>query len=40
MVEVFPARFVSEYVEMRRAEWDEYHGQVTSWERAKYLSLF
>ncbi|MBV9665788.1 MAG: type III glutamate--ammonia ligase, partial [Actinobacteria bacterium] len=38
--EVFPAPFVSAYVEMKRLEWDEYHGQVTDWERQKYLELF
>jgi glutamine synthetase len=35
--EVFPAEFVSAYVEMKQSEWDEYHSQVTSWERSKYL---
>jgi glutamine synthetase len=37
---VFPAPFVSAYVEMKRLEWDEYHAQVTDWERKKYLELF
>ena len=32
--------FVSAYVDMKRGEWDEYHSQVTDWERAKYLELF
>jgi glutamine synthetase len=35
--EVFPARFVSAYTEMKQAEWDDYHRQVTDWERDKYL---
>jgi glutamine synthetase len=35
--DVFPARFVQEYVEMKRTEWDSYHGQVTAWERRRYL---
>jgi glutamine synthetase len=35
--EVFPADFVKEYVEMKRLEWDEYHAQVTPWERDRYL---
>jgi glutamine synthetase len=35
--EVFPPRFVDEYVGMKRAEWDEYHAQVTDWERERYL---
>lgn len=37
---VFPAQFVSAYVDMKRAEWDEYHSQVSEWEIAKYLELF
>jgi glutamine synthetase len=37
---VFPAPFVSAYSEMKRLEWDEYHSQVTDWERKKYLELF
>jgi glutamine synthetase len=35
--EVFAPLFVKEYAEMRRAEWDEYHAQVTDWERRRYL---
>ena len=35
--EVFPPRFIDEYVAMKRAEWDEYHSQVTDWERERYL---
>jgi len=38
--DVFPANFVSAYVDMKRGEWDDYHSQVTDWERAKYLELF
>ena len=38
--EVFTPQFVSAYVEMKRSEWDEYHAQVTDWERSKYLELF
>ena len=37
---VFPAHFVAEYVGMKRAEWDEFHGQVTAWERTKYFDMF
>jgi len=37
---VFPAQFVTEYVAMKRAEWDEFHGQVTEWERTKYFDMF
>ena len=37
---VFPAQFVAEYVGMKRAEWDEFHGQVTEWERTKYFDMF
>jgi glutamine synthetase len=35
--QVFPGRFVTEYVRMKRNEWDEYHSQVTDWERERYL---
>ena len=37
---VFPAQFVSAYSGMKRAEWDEYHAQVTDWERERYLLAF
>lgn len=32
-----PADFVAEYVAMKSDEWDEYHSQVTDWERTRYL---
>jgi glutamine synthetase len=35
--EVFPADFVTEYIDMKQQEWDEYHAQVTPWERDRYL---
>jgi glutamine synthetase len=35
--EVFPGGFVAEYVDMKYAEWDEFHAQVTPWERDRYL---
>jgi glutamine synthetase len=38
--EVFPAPFVAAYSEMKHQEWDEYHAQVTDWERATYLERF
>jgi glutamine synthetase len=38
--DVFPKRFMTEYVEMKRIEWDEYHSEITPWERRKYLTLF
>jgi glutamine synthetase len=38
--EVFSPQFVSAYSDMKRQEWDEYHAQVTDWERSKYLELF
>lgn len=38
VAEVFAPQFVREYVEMRRAEWDDYHAQVTDWERRRYLT--
>jgi len=25
---------------MKKAEWDEYHAQVTDWERERYLLAF
>ena len=34
---VFPKRFVSEYVDMKYAEWDSYHSTVSDWERDRYL---
>jgi glutamine synthetase len=37
---VFPAQFVTAYSGMKRAEWDEYHAQVTDWEREQYLLAF
>jgi glutamine synthetase len=38
--DVFPAPFVAAYVEMKQREWDDYHRQVTDWERSKYLLTF
>jgi glutamine synthetase len=38
--QVFPAPFVNAYIEMKRAEWDDYHRQVGEWERRKYLLAF
>ena len=35
--EVFAPQFVTEYAEMKRAEWDAYHSEVTAWERRRYL---
>ena len=35
--EVFPARFVEAYADMKQAEWDDYHHVVSDWERDKYL---
>ena len=35
--EVFPGRFVSEYLEMKYTEWDSFHATVTEWERDRYL---
>lgn len=34
---VLPADFVESYVDMKRREWDSYHGVVTPWERDRYL---
>ncbi len=38
--QVFPERFVSEYVDMKTLEWEQYHSQVSEWEREKYLNIF
>jgi glutamine synthetase len=38
--EVFPGQFISAYAEMKQAEWDEYHREVSAWERNKYLLAF
>jgi glutamine synthetase len=35
--EVFPAAFVSDYVDMKRTEWDDYHSTVSAWELDRYL---
>jgi glutamine synthetase len=37
---VFSPRFIDAYAEMKLAEWDDYHGRVSEWERATYLSMF
>jgi glutamine synthetase len=37
---VFPAEFVSAYVDMKVDEWSSYHRQVTDWERTMYLTRF
>jgi glutamine synthetase len=37
---VFPRQFIDEYIGMKRGEWDEFHGHVTEWERAKYFDMF
>ena len=29
--------FVDAYVEMKRSEWDDFHCQITPWERDAYL---
>jgi glutamine synthetase len=38
--QVFPPQFIESYVAMKVTEWDDYHAQVTDWERSKYLELF
>jgi glutamine synthetase len=35
--EVFPAQFVTNYLQMKYEEWDSYHGEVSDWERRRYL---
>jgi glutamine synthetase len=36
---VFPADFKSTYVAMKLAEWNDYHAQVTDWERDYFLRM-
>jgi glutamine synthetase len=38
--EVFAPEMVSAYADMKQGEWDDYHRQVTAWERDKYLLAF
>jgi glutamine synthetase len=38
--EVFPSQFIAAYVEMKQTEWDDYHREVSDWERSKYLLAF
>ena len=38
--EVFPAEFVAAYSDMKQGEWDDYHQEVSEWERSKYLLAF
>lgn len=38
--EVFSPQFVAAYTDMKRSEWDDYHAQVTDWERNQYLLAF
>jgi glutamine synthetase len=40
VAEVFPGPFVSAYADMKQAEWEEYHSEVSDWERSKYLLAF
>jgi len=40
VTEVFPGPFVSAYADMKQAEWDDYHSEVSDWERSKYLLAF
>jgi glutamine synthetase len=35
--EVFAPQFISDYSDMKNAEWDAYHAEVTEWERSQYL---
>ena len=30
----------AEFLRLKRAEWEEYHRQVTDWELARYLTMF
>ncbi|MEN3309839.1 MAG: glutamine synthetase [Micromonosporaceae bacterium] len=35
--EVYPAQFITAYVDMKHAEWEAYHAEVSTWERNRYL---
>jgi glutamine synthetase len=35
---VFPKSFVSNYIQMKEREWNEYHEVVTDWEAERYLT--
>jgi glutamine synthetase len=37
---VFSEQFIDNYIGMKNAEWDDYHGRVSEWERATYLAMF
>jgi glutamine synthetase len=37
---VFHEEFVSAYTQMKVAEWESYHAQVSEWERDTYLTMF
>jgi glutamine synthetase len=37
VAEVFAPQFVTEYADMKRREWDDFHAEVTAWERRRYL---
>ena len=38
--DVFSPQLVSAYADMKQGEWDDYHRQVSAWERDKYLLAF
>ena len=38
--EVPGGTYADYYIDVKRAEWSEYHSQVTSWETDRYLTLF
>jgi glutamine synthetase len=35
--EVFPKKFIDEYVAKCETDWHSYHATVSDWEREKYL---
>jgi glutamine synthetase len=40
VAEVFSPQFIDAYTEMKQGEWDDYHREVSDWERTKYLLAF
>ena len=38
VADVFAPQFVTEYAELKLAEWDGFHAEVTAWERRRYLT--
>jgi glutamine synthetase len=35
--EVFPKRFLRDFIDMKQSEWNSYHATISAWERERYL---